>query len=494
MTNTLGVLFTSLFEDKQAMKHVKKNFGMRIIISWMTIVFWAVPSFVQPSFAQDFDKGLSAYLDGEYAVALREFHMLAELGDGEAQFYLGEMYGLAHGVERDLFVARKWFLRASEQGNFDADSRLALLYLHGVGGEQSDTLALYHARRGADNNSDASQFTLAEFYEKGHAGVAQSDEDALKWYQLAADKGFTPAYLGLGRLYEKIDDIDNAKRWYQRAIDEGDEYGRKPLARLKAQNADAKQTAGNNRKVVSSSSSSSGSSIAVEYPDEKARKSSDRVWEDDKDDFLVGANAYLDGDFSLALEFLYPLAEKGVPFAQYYMGEMFDRGLGINKNPKAAVKWFKAAYKNGVSRAGHNLAYIYFTGSAGFVDRQTALKIYHKEAKAGNSLSQVNLGHIYRTGNDVPQSDKVAVRWYREAAKNGNPVGMLQLGLAYYHGHGGVSWDYDTAYMWFSLADTEGNEDALAYKNKLEKKLTSERLSMAKKQVVTCREHNFKGC
>ena len=89
MTNTLGVLFTSLFEDKQAMKHVKKNFGMRIIISWMTMVFLAVPSFVQPSFAQDFDKGLSAYLDGEYALALREFHMLAELGDGEAQFYLG---------------------------------------------------------------------------------------------------------------------------------------------------------------------------------------------------------------------------------------------------------------------------------------------------------------------------------------------------------------------------------------------------------------------
>ncbi|WP_417454696.1 tetratricopeptide repeat protein [Kiloniella sp.] len=473
------------------MKQTRQSILMRVIIWWVAMAFWTLPSF-----AQDFDKGLSAYLDGEYAVALNEFHMLAEMGDGEAQFYLGEMYGLAHGVERDLFVARKWFLRASEQGNFDADSRLALLYLHGVGGEQSDTLALYHARRGADNNSDASQFTLAEFYEKGHAGVAQSDEDALKWYQLAADKGFTPAYLGLGRLYEKIDDIDNAKRWYQRAIDEGDEYAIKPLARLKAQNADAKQTAGNNRKVVSSksSSSSSGSNIAVEYPDEKARKSSDRVWEDDKDDFLVGTNAYLDGDFSLALEFLYPLAEKGVPYAQYYMGEMFDRGLGINKNPKAAVKWFKAAYKNGVSRAGHNLAYIYFTGSAGFVDRQTALKIYHKEAKAGNSLSQVNLGHIYSTGNDVPQSDKIAVRWYREAAKNGNPTGMFQLGLAYYHSVGGVNRDHDIAYIWFSLADEEGVEEALVYKDLLAKPLTKAQLLKANKRVAECRQRKFKGC
>ncbi|WP_162199368.1 tetratricopeptide repeat protein [Kiloniella litopenaei] len=473
------------------MKHVKKNFGMRIIISWVTIVFLAVPSFVQSSFAQDFDKALSAYLDGEYAVALKEFYKLAELGDGEAQFYLGEMYGLAHGVERDLVLARKWFLRASERGNFDADSRLALLYESGVGGEQSDTLALYHARRGAKNNNDASQATLAEFYEKGDAGLAQSDEDALKWYLLAADKGFTPAYLGLGRVYEKIGEIDNAKLWYQRAIDEGDEQARKPLARLKAQNADAKQTAGNNRKVVSSSS---GGTIAVEFPDEKARESSDRVWEDDKDDFLVGANAYLDGDFSLALEFLYPLAEKGVPYAQYYMGEMFDRGLGVNKNPKAAVKWFKAAYKNGVSRAGHNLAYIYFTGSAGGVDRQTALKIYHKEAKAGNSHSQVNLGHIYSTGNDVPQSDKIAVRWYSEAAKNGNPTGMYQLGLAYYHGHSGVNRDHDMAYIWFSLADEEGVEEALVYKDLLAKQLTKAQLQKANKRVTECRQRKFKGC
>ncbi|WP_421784200.1 tetratricopeptide repeat protein [Kiloniella litopenaei] len=491
MTDTLRVLFTSLFEGKQAMKHVKKNFGMRIIISWVTIVFLAVPSFVQSSFAQDFDKALSAYLDGEYAVALKEFHKLAELGDGEAQFYLGEMYVVGQGVERNLFRARKWFLRASERGNFDADSRLALLYESGLGGEQSDTLALYHARRGADNNNAASQANLAKFYEKGSVGVAQSDEDALKWYLLAAYKGFTPAYLGLGRVYEKIGEIDDAKLWYQLAIDEGDEDARKPLARLKAKNADAKQTAGNNRKVVSSSS---GGTIAVEYPDEAARQSSDRVWEDDKDDFLVGANAYLDGDFSLALEFLYPLAEKGVPLAQFYMGEMFDRGLGINQNPQAAVKWFTAAYKNGVSEAGNNLAYIYYTGSAGFVDRQTAMDIYHKEAHAGNSASQVSLGHAYADGKDVFPSDKVAVRWYREAAENGNPVGMFQLGLAYYHSIGGVTWDYDTAYMWFSLADEEGDEDALVYKSKLAKQLTKERVLKADKRASECRERSFKGC
>ncbi|WP_156176701.1 tetratricopeptide repeat protein [Kiloniella spongiae] len=476
------------------MKQARQRILMRIIKSWMTMVFLAVPSFVQPSFAQDFDKGLSAYLDGEYAIALREFHMLAELGDGEAQFYLGEMYGLAHGVERDLVLARKWFLRASERGNFDADSRLALLYQSGFGGEQSDTLALYHARRGADNNNDASQFTLAEFYEKGSAGVAQSNARALKWYLLAADKGFTPAYLGLGRVYEKIGEIDNAKLWYQRAIDEGDEHGKEPLARLKAQNAAAKQTTGNSRKVVSSSSSSSGSTIAVEYPDEAARQSSDRVWEDDRDDFLVGANAYWDGDFSLALERLYPLAEKGVPYAQYYMGEMFDRGFGITKDHKAAVKWFKAAYKNGVSDAGNNLAYIYFTGSAGFVDRQTAMDIYHKEANAGNPVSQVSLGHAYADGKDVTENHRTAVKWYRRAAENGDPVGMFQLGLAYYRELGGVSWDYNKAYMWFTLAYEEGESDALPFKEEVREKLTAERRDLVGKMIAKCRQRNFKGC
>ncbi len=476
------------------MKQVRQSILMRVIILWVAMALWALPGF-----AQDLGKGINAFNEGKYQVALTELKPLAEAGNAKAQFFMGEMYGWGRGVKRDYARARKWYLKASKQNMYKADSRLALYYLSGFGVAKDEMLALFYAQRGANNNDETAQYLLGRFYEAGRAGLSVDNRKAVKWYKAAVDNGYLSIYEDLGRAYEKIGDFVNAEKWYQKAVDRGDEDARKPLARLKAQNAAAKQTTSNSRKVVSpksssSSSPSSGSAIAVEYPDEAARQSSDRVWEDDKDDFLVGANAYLDGDFSLALEFLYPLAEKGVPYAQYYMGEIFDRGLGINQNPQAAVKWFKAAYKNGVSRAGHNLAYIYYTGSAGFVDHETAVDIFHREARAGNRLSQVSLGHAYTDGKGVVENHKTAVKWYRMGAENGDPVGMFQLGLAYYRELGGVSWDYNKAYMWFSLAHEGGVNEALSFKEEVREKLTAERRDLVGKMIAKCRQRDFKGC
>ena len=44
-----------------------------------------------PSYSSDFDKGLTAYKNGDYATALKEWKPLAEQGDVDAQFNLGCM-------------------------------------------------------------------------------------------------------------------------------------------------------------------------------------------------------------------------------------------------------------------------------------------------------------------------------------------------------------------------------------------------------------------
>ena len=45
-----------------------------------------------PSYSSDFDKGLTAYKNGDYATALKEWKPLAEQGDADAQTNLGLMY------------------------------------------------------------------------------------------------------------------------------------------------------------------------------------------------------------------------------------------------------------------------------------------------------------------------------------------------------------------------------------------------------------------
>ena len=44
------------------------------------------------SWSADFQKGATAYNNGDYAIALREWIPLAEQGDADAQGDLGELY------------------------------------------------------------------------------------------------------------------------------------------------------------------------------------------------------------------------------------------------------------------------------------------------------------------------------------------------------------------------------------------------------------------
>ncbi len=73
--------------------------------------------------------GVTAYDQGDYATALREWRPLAEQGDAEAQYNLGLMY-LA---TKDKAEAVKWYRKAAEQGNADAQFFLGFMYEAGRG-------------------------------------------------------------------------------------------------------------------------------------------------------------------------------------------------------------------------------------------------------------------------------------------------------------------------------------------------------------------------
>ena len=54
-----------------------------------------------PSWGADFDKGLTAAQNGDFAAAFKEWKPLAEQGLAKAQFNLGVMYEYGDGVPQD---------------------------------------------------------------------------------------------------------------------------------------------------------------------------------------------------------------------------------------------------------------------------------------------------------------------------------------------------------------------------------------------------------
>ena len=62
------------------------------------------------------EKGVDVYKRGDYATALKEWTLLAEQGNADAQYLLGGVYFIGEGVPQDYKTAVKWTTRAAEQG------------------------------------------------------------------------------------------------------------------------------------------------------------------------------------------------------------------------------------------------------------------------------------------------------------------------------------------------------------------------------------------
>jgi len=102
----------------------------------------------------DFQAGVDAYDAGDYATAYKEFKILAEQGNAEAQHMLGMMYYEGKGVTQDYKEAVKWYHLAAEQGDDAAQRELSFMYRYGNGVIKDRVLAHMWINIAASNNED----------------------------------------------------------------------------------------------------------------------------------------------------------------------------------------------------------------------------------------------------------------------------------------------------------------------------------------------------
>jgi len=109
----------------------------------LVIIAGALISLTLPSSvaAQDYDRGVSAYNDGDYPTALREFRLAAEQGLASAQTNLGLMYYIGQGVSQNYAEAARLYRLAAEQGLASAQYNLGVIYYNGQGFPQNHQFA-----------------------------------------------------------------------------------------------------------------------------------------------------------------------------------------------------------------------------------------------------------------------------------------------------------------------------------------------------------------
>ena len=97
---------------------------------------------------------------------MKWFRKAAEQGDADAQFNLGVMYRNGQGVKQDDFEAVKWYRKAAEQGDAKAQFIVGGSYLLGKGVQVNKSLAKEWLGKACDNGHQAG----CEYYGKLNRG------------------------------------------------------------------------------------------------------------------------------------------------------------------------------------------------------------------------------------------------------------------------------------------------------------------------------------
>lgn len=90
--------------------------------------------------------------------------------------------------------------------------------------------------------------------------------------------------------------------------------------------------------------------------------------------------AYDRANYATSLKIWLPIAEQGDALAQVYVGEIFEKGMGVPPDYATAAHW------------------------------------YRKAADQGNVRAQISLGYLYERGLGVNRDPNIALSWYRKAA------------------------------------------------------------------------------
>jgi TPR repeat protein len=168
-------------------------------------------------------------------------------------------------------------------------------------------------------------------------------------------------------------------------------------------------------------------------------------------------SAIKDGQYMECYNGVCRVAERGHPQAQQLLGQIYDRGIGVEKNASRAAEYYEKAAKQGVGEAQTRLGVMLRTGEGVSKDPKHAQLWLKKAAHQNIGEAQYHLGQMYLHGENSSPNLYAANLWLRRAAANGvteakeaiqnlPEVGAVtqpsKAGIAYQQGMGNIeqSW------------------------------------------------------
>ena len=440
-------------------------------------------------------------LDAKSLLSLYE--KAAQGGNVPAKAELGGM--LIQNFPQDIDQVKKGIgliQEAEAKGNAAARRALAQLTLSGApaaGLERSIPKAIALLEKGSSEKDGEATYTLGRIYASGiqerqqdgsASDLLKRDETkAIDYLKKAAEQEFAPAMNDLGTRLLLGEDKDGKNKdpkaalsMFNKAADKGNAAAHRLLAQV-YENGLGDQAKSIDKAIEHYATAARGNDGVAQLwmgnvtqtgllKDSAKGKKQEEL---KADDVAIAPNP------AQALTWYRLAAQNGLPQAIYNVGVFYENGAVVDKDLNKAFSLVQRAAQSGIPVAAYRLGAYYQQGAGVGQDVVAAAAWYKRAADAGLPQAKLVYGIMQENGAGVEQSIIGAAKNYEEAADAGLPQAMINLAQLYERGTGmpknlGKAW----ALTSLAIDASNGDANAKAYREKLEKQLSKDELEKAK--------------
>lgn len=318
------------------------------------------------------------------------------------------LYDLALSTDDDS-RSFQYLKEAAEYGHAEAQALLGRCYYYGEGCRQDYSEAVKWYDMAEQRGSALAYNGIGLCYEKGYkkltaGSTATPGQAAFMYYKKAADKGLSEGMANVGRCFLDSIGVTNispleAGRWLRKAALQGNEYA---LERIKGIEQGYQHSL----------------ERAVSYTQEAAQYEKEGRQKDAED-----AMEFAYGFYKMA-------AIQGDDDSQAIIGMMSISGLGTTSDVEEGMEWLELAADQENTYALNFLGECYEEGKAGKrVDKDMAFLCYARAVGADyeNEEATYNLGRCYQKGIGTDVDREMAIQLFQQSKASGNKDAEAQL-------------------------------------------------------------------
>ena len=304
--------------------------------------------------------------NGQDEDAVEWYEKAAISGAQEAVCALGRLYMAGRARSIALADGVQWAMKSAQLGDLNVMMKLATMF-----GEGRDDLALTYLEMAASGGSAQAQYQMGQRYESNSG--ASAINDAITFYQRAADQGHVLAQSALGVIFLEGSRVAKnpvlARDWLEKAAEQKDAKAQWNLALLLISGSDGvkkdlKQAFLWCQKAANSEFVPAQATLGTLYARMKKMESAVQWWQ-------------------LA-------ADQGDPEAQYNLANAISKGQGTLQNSSPAFEWFVKAAEQGVVPAQSKVGVLYATGEGVALDLIEACKWFLIASAKGDGAAKTN--------------------------------------------------------------------------------------------------------